>query len=426
MRTRVRSLSFELSLLPAFILAGCGGTLTAGCPEGAVDCSDIVPEGPPAVIPLALGKNHSCAFRSDQSLWCWGQNNFGQLGYPSASTCGPNMTDCSLAPQASPGKSAAQVAVGWDHTCVLSSDHKMACWGNDKYGQCGNDAHNENLAVTTSDLTAVVQIAAAEELTCALIADGTARCFGFSHYGQVGDGITKGWEVHVHGPVKVAGLKRAVAIAVGGWHGCALLDDATLVCWGAGNFGQLGFDPPDYCEGAHEAPGAACSLVPRPVPGLDDIVQVAPGGDHTCALRSDGSVWCWGAAYDGQLGDGLQQDRMAPAAVPGLSDIKQISANGNMTCAVHGTGRISCWGSNTAGQLGRDTTTESCQSQWGPCSAVPGEVEGLEGATMVVSGGRHACAWTESNTLACWGSNLWGQLGDGTGVDRSTPVQVAW
>jgi alpha-tubulin suppressor-like RCC1 family protein len=302
----------------------------------------------------------------------------------------------------------------------------MACWGFDKYGQCGNGGHDPNVPVTTEDLTAVVQIAAAEELTCALISDGTARCFGFSHYGQVGDGITSGWEAHVHGPVKVAGLERAVGIAVGGWHGCALLDDATLSCWGAGNDGQLGFAPPDYCEGEHESPGAACSLVPRPVPGLGDVVQVAPGGDHTCALLSDGAVWCWGAAYQGQLGDGTQEDRMAPAPVPGLSAVKQISASGNMTCALLDDKTVSCWGSNEQGQLGRDTTGESCQSQSGACSAVPDKVAGLEGATRVVAGGGHACAWTEHDTLHCWGDNIYGQLGDGTNVDRTEPAPVAW
>src|SRR5207302_1967106 len=143
------------------------------------------------------------------------------------------------------------------------------------------------------------------------------------------------------------------------------------------------------------------------------------GANHSCALTSAGGAKCWGYDYSGQLGDGnggAFSDQPTPVDVSGLlSGVGAISAGGNHTCAI--AGAVKCWGDNTFGAVGDGTTSN--------LRLTPVGVSGLtSGATAVAAGGMHSCALTSADGVKCWGENNYGQLGDGSGWNQSTPVNV--
>ncbi len=186
-----------------------------------------------------------------------------------------------------------------------------------------------------------------------------------------------------------------VQLAAGSAHTCALRSSGVVLCWGSNRVGQLG----DGTMG----PGRS---EPRAVAGVSDAVSIASGEDHTCAVRRDGAVLCWGLGTHGELGDGRQLSRATPGQVRGLNEAVQVAGGHSHTCARLRTGQVSCWGGNTSGELGVDAPGNS---QPLPVTAV-----GVTDAVQVVAGFSHSCARLTSGRVPCWGRNFESQLGDGT------------
>jgi alpha-tubulin suppressor-like RCC1 family protein len=254
-------------------------------------------------------------------------------------------------------------------------------------------------------LADAVAVSAGIRFSCAVRADGSVWCWGENVFD---DGVSLT-------PQRVEGIADATAIAAGGAHVCALRATREIVCWGLGQLGQLG-------GGTFTNDSGSATLVT--VSGISDATAITAGWNHTCALRADSSVWCWGGNGDGatgygQLGNGTLDNAPSPVQVVGLANVIQVSAGGWSTCAVLGDSTAWCWGYGERGGLGDGASQNS---------ATPVEVSGIDDAAQIAVGGWHACAIRSGGRVSCWGDNSWaggGELGDGTQTDRSTPVDAA-
>jgi len=176
-------------------------------------------------------------------------------------------------------------------------------------------------------------------------------CWGYNRYGQLGDNSTENSEY----PTLIPSLSGVLSSTVGDYHTCALLDDNSVSCWGRNYYGQLGNG--NSGGSCCEFNGNFDSAVPVSVIGLDSVVSIEAGDDHTCALLHDETVKCWGYNSSGQLGDGTTSKRDTPTQTLSLTSVHSITAGSRHTCALLTDKKtVKCWGNNSYGQLGDDTS----------------------------------------------------------------------
>ena len=149
---------------------------------------------------------------------------------------------------------------------------------------------------------------------------------------------------------------------------------------------------------------------------MTGFTKVTAGSDFTCAVKTDGTVWCWGLNTSGQLGDGTTTNRNRPVQVSGLTGVADVDNQSDFACALKTVGTVVCWGNGGYGQLGNGGTTNS---------STPVQVSGLSGVTQIATGYGHVCAVISNGTVSCWGWNIVHQLGDGTTTSRTTPISVS-
>jgi alpha-tubulin suppressor-like RCC1 family protein/tRNA A-37 threonylcarbamoyl transferase component Bud32 len=285
---------------------------------------------------IAAGLSHSCALaRGTGAVWCWGDNDQGQLG------------DRSIVPHATPvraadGRTFVAIAVGAAHSCGLESDGDLWCWGSNVHGQVGGG----DLASPGISAPALVAgghqwstITVGWNFSCALDRNGRAYCWGDNASGQLGNGAT----TESRSPAAVAGDLTFVAIAAGNAHACGVTPQGEAYCWGENNGGQLG----DGTRTDRHTPVKVRSSV--------RFVSLAAGAVHTCGLAGDGEAYCWGRNTYGQLGDGTTTDEVQPVRVAGGHAYASLRSFGSHTCGSTLSGEAFCWGYNLDGQLGDGT-----------------------------------------------------------------------
>jgi alpha-tubulin suppressor-like RCC1 family protein len=358
----------------------------------------------------------------------WGSNGNGSLGD------GTNTdSDVPVAVDTSGvlnGKTLTQVDGGGYNACALTTEGLIYCWGNNNYGQLGNGEHGLGtqsdvpVAVNTSGVLSgktVTQISVGKYLTCALTSDGMAYCWGSNSNGSLGDGTNTDSDVPV--AVNTSGVlsgKTITEISAGDGHACALTSDGMAYCWGWNNWGQLGNGngTNSNVPVAVDMSGALSGKI---------VTQIATGSVFTCALTSEGLPYCWGSDWNGQLGNGNPLTASnVPVAVTisgALSGktITQVSTGASEACALTSAGLVYCWGRNNHGQLGDATNTDSSVPVAVDTSGV------LSGKTVsqISNGALFACARSTDGGAYCWGKNDYGQLGNGiTGTDSNIPVAV--
>lgn len=296
------------------------------------------------------------------------------------------------------------ISGGYYHTCMVTPTGGVKCWGGNQYGQLGDGTTDDHL--TAVDVACLgdkaVSVSATFYQACALTEHGDVQCWGLNNYGQLGDGTN----VNRSTPVEVQGLPDDItAVTVGNVHSCALTGNGQVWCWGYNQAGQLG-------DGTRQD-----SLSPVQVTGLNPVVGLATGDAHNCAWTADGAAYCWGSNYYGNLGDGTREDQLTPFRVNSLTEpVLAMTAGNGFTCALNASHGVQCWGDNVLGQLGNGSIASSL---------TPVNVQGLSnGVKSIVAGGGFTCALLETGGLKCWGFNDWGGIGNGSTGNVLVPVDV--
>ena len=366
------------------------------------------------------GQDTTCALHASGVVRCWG-SGFHGLGYGNKDDVGDNETPESVG-DIDLGGSVAQLAAGKAHICALLASGNVRCWGTGELGRLGY-GNTENIgddetpgSVGDVDVgPGVIQIAAGDAHTCALLSGGTVRCWGFGAGGALGYGDTEtiGDDETAASAGDVDVGDTVVQIAAGGDHTCALLTTGRVRCWGFDSTGALGH-PDTERVGDDETPASAGDV---DVGGT--VVQIAAGRHHTCAVLSSGDVRCWGWAMNGRLGYGNLEDigdgeTPASAGSVDLGGAASSIAAGAHTCAILAGGDIRCWGLGDIGQLGHGDTEDIGDDE------PPGSVDAVDvgGAALQIScGSAHTCALLADDSIRCWGSGAFGRLGYGDTAD---------
>jgi len=443
--------------LPPVVTATVTDGLTFQCQVRARNANGVgawsLPSAPVEIMgdpsrydAVVAGAGHTCAVRTRQ-VRCWGGNGDGQLGLGDTAFRGDQAGEMGAAlpgVDLGAGRTARAVTAGVQHTCALLDDATVKCWGGNGDGQLGlgdttargDQAGEMGAALPAVDLGAgrtAKAIAAGGYFTCALLDDATVKCWGANGFGQLGLGDTdsRGDAAGEMGSalpaVDLGPGRTAKAIAPGDFHVCALLDDATVKCWGMNVFGQLGLGDTTARGGAAGQMGSALPLVDL---GPGRTATALSGGHfHTCALLDDSTVKCWGLNIGAQLGLGDTADRGDQAGEMGSAlpvvdlgvgrTAKVLAAGGNYTCAVLDDSTVKCWGGNGDGQLGLgDTNARGGQA--GEMGAALPVVDLGTGRTAkaLTTGGYQSCVLLDDGTVKCWGQNTNGQLGLGDLANR--------
>ena len=277
-------------------------------------------------------------------------------------------------------------------------------WGHNNYRQLGDDTNTDRYEpIQALNVSRAVEVACGSNFTMAIDEAGDLWLWGENRSGQMGDGATTTYRGI---PARLEGLGGIVDVSGGGAHVLALKDDGTVWAWGSNTYGQLGDDT------------TADHATPVRVEGLDGVVAVEAGGSYSMALKANGTLWAWGRNEYGQLGDGTTTMRLTPVPVSLLQNVVGCAGGWNHALAVLGDGTVWAWGRGGYGELGDDST---------PYRAEPKQVQGLGDVMAVAAGGsagRFSMALKTDGTVWTWGYNGYGQLGNGTFNNTSTPGQI--
>ena len=289
--------------------------------------------------------------------------------------------------------------LGSDHSCVLR-DTTVWCTGSNSMGQLGTGTTTRTISLGPSLMTNVVSVSAGGQRTCAVAADSTLWCWGSLHV--VADPLNAPnvlTRVASTSPTQIP-LVNVRTVAVGIDHICAIKTDGTVWCWGANKYGQLGNG----------------TKIPSALPvqaKISNVVSVDAGSAHSCAIRNTQSVWCWGRNNYHQAGQATTNSRLSPTYVPVVRGT-QVSTGSSFTCIISITQRSQCWGRNNYGQLATPWGASRSRAVTGPRS----------GLVALDAGQEFACGRTVASTTWCWGRNRDGQLGNGSNIAKATPQKV--
>jgi alpha-tubulin suppressor-like RCC1 family protein len=407
------------------VLGNGSTTMTVATP------TPVVSVGTDRWTAISTSPRTTCGIQTDDSLWCWGSNNLGQVG-------DGTQLQRNAPVQIGSGRTWTAVSTSAEHTCAVEQGGQAWCWGNNFFGQVGNDVAFSTVPILSplraTVASPVVDVAVGRWHTCGRSAAGDVTCWGNAERGQFG--VVLGYSTQ---PIAIA--SSAVQVATAGDVTCVIDGDQRLACTGANNFGQAG--------GA-----AGIALVPTQVDTRTDWARVIAMSNHACALTTVGGLHCWGLNHNGELANGMPQDTdvpidtnrtfssialgtfglaaiaadnslwfsglhpdlatkvLVPTQFAGANTTKAVAAGELHACRILVDDTLVCGGANNHGQLGDGTTTSKVGT------TVPGTWR------LIAAGANSTCGVTLASQLMCWGRNEAGQLGIGSTSQAATPQPV--
>lgn len=404
-------------------------------------------------IGLVAGNEHTCAHLADKSVWCWGNNRYGAIGTGTLGTSplpaivaqpqdagaptdlsagdthtcvrfntrwscvgnnasgqlglGDTVTRGSFGP---PTLSYRKVSGGTGTTCGYESPAgPVYCWGDNRDGQLGvgggpSDPLPKLLLLGPEPVNS---LSVGSNHACVSMGDaGSVKCWGNNETGQLGNAT----QTTENSPISISSNLPAVKqVIAGNGRTCALLNNRSAKCWGSNRFGELGLGD----RAPRNAPPSGAVAVDA------GVLQLALGGNHTCARLADKTVRCWGVQANVGI-PGLTSDQLQPPAqaVQLPAAPVEVAAGRGATCSIVEGGAVFCWGENSTHQLGQgpeDTTDRT----------TPVKVNLPAPAAQITAGGSHFCTLLTNGSIACWGLGTSGQLGLGDGpLNRGKPSRV--
>lgn len=435
MKALIRSATMMLTMVAA---SGCGdfggmadAATDATVADGAdaeVDAVDAVDAPPERLAQLAAGHGVTCGVTTAGRVVCWGANEFGQLGV--APTATPTMCQeynrmapCRSAPTVVAGVTdAAAVSVGFNHSCAVTHDGRVWCWGLNDQGQLGHDPATDAMCggvrcaptpTVVPNLSGVAEVVVTGDHTCARTIAGAVRCWGNNREGTLGNGTFGGWTAT---PANAVGLSTGVTRLAGAGYGhttCAI-KDGEVYCWGIHYAeGNLGFP-----QGGTVCSSTGCAPTPTRIAGLTGAIDLAIGERVGCVSITGGTVRCWGSNLFGQLGRGVSEPSgYQHREVPGLTQVVELSGSMVVTCARTQAGAVFCWGAASVGGIG-DGNASGATCTLAPCRPAPTAVT-MPRPASALGVGSSSFALDGGGAFG-WGSNGLGQLGHAPGTAGDT------
>lgn len=385
---------------------------------------------------LDVGRDFACGLIPLGRLYCWGTNNASQLGTTTDSTCFDEgfagaTNSCSLLPlRVGPQLVFSSISSGDGFACGIATLGAAYCWGNGNFGKLGTGSNGGagSPTLVTSALS-FSTVTAGGNHACGIASGGATYCWGQDSAGQLGDAR----RINSTTPIPVSGggsVAVFASISAGFRHTCAIQTDGTAFCWGQNDNGQLGTGG---LGGDIDTPGGvAGGLRFTAISAGGDTVIVPPAPpryeSHTCGIAVGGAAYCWGSNASGQLGIGSigGPDIATPTPVLGGLAFAKISAGGRYTCGLTIAGAVYCWGHNDGLQLGRGPSTGGSSDSGTPQAVTGGELPSGVTFTTISAGKRHSCGVGSDGAAYCWGSNVFGALGNTLqAAFRGFPQKVA-
>jgi alpha-tubulin suppressor-like RCC1 family protein/Tfp pilus assembly protein PilE len=341
---------------------------------------------------LGMGGWNACGIKADGTGWCWGYNRWGEIGNGTSATDGSTQSALPVAVSNAGTGLWKQMDTGNWHACGIQSDDTLWCWGSNHYGQTTVGTKTVPTKVGTMTWK---HITAGDMSTCGIQTDNTAWCWGFNGSGQVGNGASGG---NITTPTAVSGGGSWSVIETGGnvnYAGdpahdgstCGIKTDGTLWCWGANTYGQLGIN------------STTNQSTPQQVLVGTTWKVITVGETNACAIKSDDTMWCWGQGAGYRNGDNTTTNRLVPTQI-GTATWRTMSSGGspaqtqNHTCAIKTDDTMWCWGGGALGEGGDNDWT---------ANMVPEAVTGGGAWEAVSSGNQASCGVKSDGTLWCWG-----------------------